>query len=821
MTDSATIERTDFAQQPLSFDSLRREGVALVQHYSGSIWTDYNVHDPGITILEQACYGLTDIIYRCDFAVADYLVDPSGHLDFARLGLELPQVILPCRPCTLADYHNAILDAVDELEQIWISPMTRGAGLYQMTLRPTTEAVKRLNSEPGYNNKLIGKVYQVYAKMRNLGEDIGQIEISSVAGYRLKAQVDIEADVDPVDILGKLYFESMQFLTGQLAVCGFEQLQSEGWSLAQILDGPATRHGRFAQGVVQSKDQHKHIEDLYTRLMALKGITRIDGLMLLDDQGNDCNSLQNPDISAMARLDLPEQQSEILVQLNRNGYPFTVPFEALKTRLSQRRFKQDSMRHAKQDLTTLYPMPVGEFRDFDYYQSIGDHFPPCYRLRESGISVRLEDIDRAQVSQLQGYLLLFDQFMANFGANISGINQLFSLDCQSQESYHFKLLDNHTIAGLERLYPANAEDKFEAILRRFDPFYDRKNRLLDYLLALYGETLNLKLVTDYNYYHDDAQLQTRVLCLKRDFLKSVALLGKDRGSGFNLAKIQMSPANVSGLQARLRYLLAMDNTQTWPYSDSLRHYHFNIVDDNRFREKVGSGHFVKVTEQSSLFSRSVDVPLRALDERSYQRKKAGIVDSFKVLNQGIMPQSLFSDGIDISRYKIAKLRNNRVYQLYFQFKQGKPGKHTWLILGSSVEIKVLVAWANMLRRLLIELNQQSEDCYLVEHLLLRPKDWQSEQGSGDFYWAQVSMILPGYSARCRDLGFRKDAEAIIMENCPVQVYPHIHWLEFEQMGQFEQLYLDWLNSRRLALFATDESELKGTKLAAWLKALRS
>ena len=40
---------------------------------SGKIWTDHNVHDPGITILEVLCYAMLDLGYRTHLAVEDVL----------------------------------------------------------------------------------------------------------------------------------------------------------------------------------------------------------------------------------------------------------------------------------------------------------------------------------------------------------------------------------------------------------------------------------------------------------------------------------------------------------------------------------------------------------------------------------------------------------------------------------------------------------------------------------------------------------------------------------------------------------------------------
>jgi hypothetical protein len=37
------------------------------------LWSDYNVHDPGITLLELLCYGITDIAHRTTFRMPIFL----------------------------------------------------------------------------------------------------------------------------------------------------------------------------------------------------------------------------------------------------------------------------------------------------------------------------------------------------------------------------------------------------------------------------------------------------------------------------------------------------------------------------------------------------------------------------------------------------------------------------------------------------------------------------------------------------------------------------------------------------------------------------
>ncbi len=48
------------ADHALDYDTLRREGIKHIERPGSTFWTDYNTHDPGITILEQLCYAITN-----------------------------------------------------------------------------------------------------------------------------------------------------------------------------------------------------------------------------------------------------------------------------------------------------------------------------------------------------------------------------------------------------------------------------------------------------------------------------------------------------------------------------------------------------------------------------------------------------------------------------------------------------------------------------------------------------------------------------------------------------------------------------------------
>ncbi len=51
------------------FDALRRQALRVIQRVA-STWTDHNLHDPGITLLEAGVWGISDLAYRVQEAIA-------------------------------------------------------------------------------------------------------------------------------------------------------------------------------------------------------------------------------------------------------------------------------------------------------------------------------------------------------------------------------------------------------------------------------------------------------------------------------------------------------------------------------------------------------------------------------------------------------------------------------------------------------------------------------------------------------------------------------------------------------------------------------
>src|ERR1044072_5045529 len=117
------IERHPARLPAFDYEELRKEAIAQVQELSGKIWTDYNLHDPGVTILEQLCFAITDLAYRTAFPIDEILADRKGDIDPLLHAFFSKGAIMSSSAATINDYRKLVLDEVEEVENIWIEPV--------------------------------------------------------------------------------------------------------------------------------------------------------------------------------------------------------------------------------------------------------------------------------------------------------------------------------------------------------------------------------------------------------------------------------------------------------------------------------------------------------------------------------------------------------------------------------------------------------------------------------------------------------------------------------------------------------------------------
>lgn len=103
----------------MDYKYLREEAIKCIQQLSGKIWTDHNIHDPGITTLELLAYAITDLGYRTEYAIKDILSEKNK--DSEQSSFYGATQILTCHPTTINDYRKLLLD-IKGVKNAWLEP---------------------------------------------------------------------------------------------------------------------------------------------------------------------------------------------------------------------------------------------------------------------------------------------------------------------------------------------------------------------------------------------------------------------------------------------------------------------------------------------------------------------------------------------------------------------------------------------------------------------------------------------------------------------------------------------------------------------------
>lgn len=120
MDGNLTILKQPTLSPGEDYNLLRRKGMEYIEQLGKKLWTDYNIHDPGITILELLCYAITDLGYRTSLDIKDILAEPAGtEPNPARQAFFTARDILTTNPWTKPDYRKLLID-IDGIKNGWL-----------------------------------------------------------------------------------------------------------------------------------------------------------------------------------------------------------------------------------------------------------------------------------------------------------------------------------------------------------------------------------------------------------------------------------------------------------------------------------------------------------------------------------------------------------------------------------------------------------------------------------------------------------------------------------------------------------------------------
>ena len=117
-----SIEKKPLLKPALDYYRLRKEGIGFIEQMGSRQWTDYNTHDPGVTILEALCYAITDLAYRSGKDIRDLLTPDGAATDahpFPDQSFFTAREILTVNPWTPDDFRRILTD-LEGVRNAWV-----------------------------------------------------------------------------------------------------------------------------------------------------------------------------------------------------------------------------------------------------------------------------------------------------------------------------------------------------------------------------------------------------------------------------------------------------------------------------------------------------------------------------------------------------------------------------------------------------------------------------------------------------------------------------------------------------------------------------
>ena len=817
MRESVTISRKKVKGNEGRFSELKREGIQLAQEISGDIWSDFNAHDPGVTILEQLCYALTELTFHADTEVADLLLNEDGFIDYQAQSLHHPEEVFPCRATTLTDLRKILLDEVKEIDNIWLS--TRGSnddvmlGLYYAE-------VKRNRNSRLDDDALVDKIYAAYQRHRNLSEDLAGIKFLTARSCVLHAKIEVDNSQLAEALLAEIYFRCAEYVSGNIPLDAYQDRSADGASLEALFNGPLTMHGLFDLAEDHGDSDEVLVSTLFTIINGLTGVAHIKALRLDLDGEKFYEALPRRSPDGILSLVFPANLESVEVELIRNGGVLPISIDHVKKRYQEMCYQRDSQREIKQDFSALYALPRGEVKAIGRYTSIQENFPTIYGINRFGADGESSETI-AKTRQLKSYLLFFDQVMANFNASCARLDRLYSVDNSSHHSYGYDVISDETVADIGLIYPDDPGAMIATVLAKYDRYYERKSRVLDYLLALYGQKFTQKTLRYFNYYYQGDELEEVIVNNKIACLDAILTFDKDRAAGFNSSLPAWNRANVAGLQRRLSILLGFKHVECRSLTLPLVKFGLKVVTHDEYRALTGGSDALKMVDPSDISDYVVEgffpIAYAPYDEAEAVMAIADNIDDFVPLKNNMISDALMQNGVALERYSVGSLAPDADYQMVFKSE----AKKDWWYIGRNDTRSLAEHAIRQLHRFIIHLNIECEGLHLLEHLLLRPQEggfYDDMPGINQsaFYSSRISVIFPAWTARCHDPRFRRLAEDSVRMSCPAHVYAEIYWFDFDTMYRFEGLYKSWLDLRQVGHSSIDEIDGAAKALLTFL-----
>lgn len=785
MEETGDLIEAGNKRKSLDFNALRDEGLEFIQELSGNSWTDYNAHDPGVTILEQLCFALTDIAYRTSLPVTSFLAPAKGeHYMTAAYqnAFFTPSSVLSSHPVTEYDLKKQLLDNFNEIENVWISfdNYDRGEerlrGIRRVEILPKTEFRKNLKTivhekrtigllrEEFYDKQddnyksFVSKVHKFFNENRCLGEDLAKEDIILLRNQDVS--IDFEIYVSEKDdihqLIADVFIILFEFIYRPVHRYSLDEMKADGYTVGDIFSGPQMNRGFIKEKEFREKLIHLHVQELEKIILKVDGIQKCIVKSLKSSNTGKTNYVNvekdsyinvlkykvdgdTDTISPDYQFDRIHKRLKVFTyqtNIGRKDYSAKDIVTYNKDKVNRLVRETWSKKHRAFDLGSqddFFHMELKGLKREPYdYHSIQYHFPTIYGLGREEISRNEPNERHAKVMQLKGYLLLFEQHLANHLAQLEKMNEFFNINYKhGKKTYFSQRLKN--VPGSELLLPQKQvsnepDNSLNKLMERDTDAIRRIGKIYDHLLARFGEhieSLPWKIYRDYNIIRTDDELAEKLLEVKSKFLLTLGGLDVNADNPYGIFKNEIPkkpiPTSLSGLRAEvfsngsrkpsgLEQIIHSKtgiNAENQRIMDSKQMELLDPMLDEKRKVKINTikKFYVRYQPLSESDKKVLEAPI---DEGGLKLESSFVFGNISF-------KDLFRRPLQYDNYRVSKSVNSKGnYELLFRKDSNK-----WIVLLEASEREFAIRELKSIMDFLIIKNREFESLYLIDHILLR------------------------------------------------------------------------------------------------------
>ena len=711
MKKAQTVSKANYDIHSLDYEWLREKALAFAQQFSGNTWTDYNYHDPGVTFLEQFCYAITDLAYRTQFPITDllYIKNDKDHLKSDNL-LFPPSKLFPSSPVIINDYRKLLIGKIPEIKNCWVDPVKDDAAGYQGLIDILVQSGKELNENE--KQELITKIKNEFNANRLIGFDINEVVIMTGVKISLRGKIQIDPDIVGELLLAQIFSKINEFLNPEIKFQHPDDLLNDGVDPNIVFQGPSLPFGYISDADLKPSIKGIYLSRLKELISEVPGVKLVEELILMKNEVRSHENLitfENDEFPILDKNLIQDENAGNYLIILKNNIQYKT--DSLTTQQFFNAQMADSLQNYKTPKIATQEIIQGRFtaEEIEAYFSIQNELPDIYGLKDSSLPSSATPQRRAQAYQLKAYLTFFEQIMANYLSQLVNTKKLFSINSTLNQTYFYQVPND--IPQLKKVLKEENVNLYKENLgkinQEIDPYIDRRNRILDHLLARFGETFpddilkkfeNLRGLTTKN------QIELEMIQAKIRFLKQILPLGYTRGLGFNYQIPSWDTQNNAGIANKLSLLLNIKSLGTKSFVRPLLQQANIQKDDSLKNEWLLSALTLENNEKLEVLR---------LKNGTYEPDKL----SFYSIQSNVI-QDLFLHGISSPFYKIVRTGQYPGYLYHLIYKSPQSFTAS-VIFESSDENACLEKLTQAISRF-INLNQACEGFHLIEHILLRP-----------------------------------------------------------------------------------------------------